>query len=107
MYMSTNLFLRIQIFVIKRSDFSTELKYLPVITFLTASYYPPDAIFNNTQHYTAVLWWNICLTQITLTVDQVVLTSLEALKTMAVARGASSLQSMELQVSLEQMMELC
>ncbi|KAI7796578.1 interferon regulatory factor 3 [Triplophysa rosa] len=38
---------------------------------------------------------------------EVVLTSLEDLKMMAVARGASSLQSMELQVSLEQMMELC
>ncbi|XP_051523375.1 interferon regulatory factor 3 [Myxocyprinus asiaticus] len=38
---------------------------------------------------------------------EVVLTSLELLKKMAVERGASSLQSMELQVSLDQMMELC
>ncbi|XP_055032521.1 interferon regulatory factor 3 isoform X9 [Misgurnus anguillicaudatus] len=38
---------------------------------------------------------------------EVVLTSLEILKTMALECGASSLQSMELQVSLEQMMELC
>ncbi|XP_043110168.1 interferon regulatory factor 3 [Puntigrus tetrazona] len=38
---------------------------------------------------------------------EVNLTSLEDLKTMAVANGASSLQSVELQLSLEQMMELC
>ncbi|XP_056626566.1 interferon regulatory factor 3 isoform X5 [Triplophysa dalaica] len=38
---------------------------------------------------------------------EVVLTSLEALNKMAVECGASSLESMELQVSLEQMMELC
>ncbi len=38
---------------------------------------------------------------------QVNLTSLEHLKTMAVQNGASSLQSVELQLSLEQMMELC
>uniref|UniRef100_A0A671KI45 Interferon regulatory factor 3 n=1 Tax=Sinocyclocheilus anshuiensis TaxID=1608454 RepID=A0A671KI45_9TELE len=38
---------------------------------------------------------------------EVILTSLEGLKMMAVANGASSLQSVELQLSLEQMMELC
>lgn len=38
---------------------------------------------------------------------EVNLTSLEHLKTMAVQNGASSLQSVELQLSLEQMMELC
>lgn len=38
---------------------------------------------------------------------QVVLTSMELLKKMAVEGGASSLQSVELQVSLEEMMELC
>lgn len=38
---------------------------------------------------------------------EVILTSLESLKTLAVTRGASSLQSVELQLSLEQMMELC
>nr|AUL77381.1 interferon regulatory factor 3 [Schizothorax labiatus] len=38
---------------------------------------------------------------------EVILTSLEDLKTMAVENGASSLQSVELQLSLEQMMELC
>ncbi|CAM4706837.1 unnamed protein product [Leuciscus chuanchicus] len=38
---------------------------------------------------------------------EVILTSLEDLKTLAVAHGASSLQSVELQLSLEQMMELC
>ncbi|XP_007248791.3 interferon regulatory factor 3 [Astyanax mexicanus] len=38
---------------------------------------------------------------------EVVLTSLERLKMMAVENGASSLQSDELQLSLEQMMELC
>uniref|UniRef100_A0A673MCT8 Interferon regulatory factor 3-like n=1 Tax=Sinocyclocheilus rhinocerous TaxID=307959 RepID=A0A673MCT8_9TELE len=38
---------------------------------------------------------------------EVILTSLEDLKTMAVANGASSLESVELQLSLEQMMELC
>lgn len=37
---------------------------------------------------------------------QVVLTSLELLKNMAVAGGASSLQSVELQMSLEEMMEI-
>lgn len=38
---------------------------------------------------------------------EVVLTSLEILKSMAVGGGASSLQSVELQHSLEEMMELC
>ncbi|XP_017576003.1 interferon regulatory factor 3 isoform X1 [Pygocentrus nattereri] len=38
---------------------------------------------------------------------EVVLTSLEKLKLMAVENGASSLQSDELQLSLEQMMEMC
>ncbi|XP_048027027.1 LOW QUALITY PROTEIN: interferon regulatory factor 3 [Megalobrama amblycephala] len=38
---------------------------------------------------------------------EVILTSLEYFKMMAVANGASSLQSVELQLSLEQMMELC
>ncbi|KAM7381740.1 hypothetical protein PAMA_012535 [Pampus argenteus] len=38
---------------------------------------------------------------------EVVLTSLELLKNMAVGGGASSLQSVELQMSLEEMMELC
>ncbi|XP_040922765.1 interferon regulatory factor 3 isoform X2 [Toxotes jaculatrix] len=38
---------------------------------------------------------------------EVVLTSMESLKNMAVEGGASSLQSVELQISLEQMMELC
>ncbi|XP_072523219.1 interferon regulatory factor 3 isoform X2 [Salminus brasiliensis] len=38
---------------------------------------------------------------------EVVLTSLERLKLLAVANGASSLQSDELQLSLEQMMEWC
>ncbi|KAK7134278.1 hypothetical protein R3I93_017632 [Phoxinus phoxinus] len=38
---------------------------------------------------------------------EVILTTLESLNTLAVARGASSLQSVELQLSLEQMMELC
>ncbi|KAL1263927.1 hypothetical protein QQF64_004282 [Cirrhinus molitorella] len=38
---------------------------------------------------------------------EVVLTSLEDLNTIAVSNGASSLQSVELQLSLEQMMELC
>ncbi|XP_077062315.1 interferon regulatory factor 3 [Siphateles boraxobius] len=38
---------------------------------------------------------------------EVILTSLEGLNTLAVTRGASSLQSVELQLSLEQMMELC
>nr|QQL94346.1 interferon regulator factor 3 [Pimephales promelas] len=38
---------------------------------------------------------------------EVILTSLEGLNTLAVSRGASSLQSVELQLSLEQMMELC
>uniref|UniRef100_A0A3Q1FM28 Interferon regulatory factor 3 n=1 Tax=Acanthochromis polyacanthus TaxID=80966 RepID=A0A3Q1FM28_9TELE len=38
---------------------------------------------------------------------EVVLTSMEFLKTMAVDGGASSLQSVELQMSLEEMMELC
>lgn len=38
---------------------------------------------------------------------EVVLTSMELLKKMAVEGGASSLQSVELQVSLEEMMELC
>lgn len=37
---------------------------------------------------------------------QVVLTSMELLKNMAVAGGASSLQSVELQISLEEMMEM-
>lgn len=37
---------------------------------------------------------------------QVVLTSLEFLKNMAVEGGASSLQSVELQMSLEEMMEI-
>lgn len=37
---------------------------------------------------------------------QVVLTSLEFLKNMAVAGGASSLQSVELQMSLEEMMDI-
>lgn len=39
--------------------------------------------------------------------SQVVLTSMELLKTMAVEGGASSLQSVELQMSLEEMMEMC
>uniref|UniRef100_A0A8C2HHM7 Interferon regulatory factor 3 n=1 Tax=Cyprinus carpio TaxID=7962 RepID=A0A8C2HHM7_CYPCA len=38
---------------------------------------------------------------------EVILTSLQDLKTIAVENGASSLQSVELQLSLEQMMELC
>lgn len=38
---------------------------------------------------------------------EVFLTSIELLKNMAVIGGASSLQSVELQVSLEEMMELC
>lgn len=38
---------------------------------------------------------------------EVVLTSMEALKTMAVDGGASSLKSVELQMSLEEMMEIC
>ncbi|XP_071763458.2 interferon regulatory factor 3 [Centroberyx gerrardi] len=38
---------------------------------------------------------------------EVVLTSLEILKCLAVGGGASSLQSVELQLSLEEMMELC
>uniref|UniRef100_A0A665UPS3 Interferon regulatory factor 3 n=1 Tax=Echeneis naucrates TaxID=173247 RepID=A0A665UPS3_ECHNA len=38
---------------------------------------------------------------------EVVLTSMEFLKNMAVDNGASSLQSVELQMSLEEMMELC
>ncbi|XP_071319436.1 interferon regulatory factor 3 isoform X1 [Trachinotus anak] len=38
---------------------------------------------------------------------EVVLTSMELLKNMAVDGGASSLQSVELQMSLEEMMELC
>lgn len=38
---------------------------------------------------------------------EVVLTSMELLKNMAVGGGASSLQSVELQMSLEEMMELC
>uniref|UniRef100_A0A667X729 Interferon regulatory factor 3 n=1 Tax=Myripristis murdjan TaxID=586833 RepID=A0A667X729_9TELE len=38
---------------------------------------------------------------------EVVLTSLEILKSMAVGGGASSLHSVELQISLEEMMELC
>ncbi|XP_016096222.1 interferon regulatory factor 3-like isoform X2 [Sinocyclocheilus grahami] len=38
---------------------------------------------------------------------EVILTSLEGLKMMAVVNGASSLRSVELQLSLEQMMELC
>ncbi|XP_042252321.1 interferon regulatory factor 3 [Thunnus maccoyii] len=38
---------------------------------------------------------------------EVVLTSLELLKNMAVVGGASSLQSVELQMSLEEMMEMC
>ncbi|KAM4624084.1 interferon regulatory factor 3 isoform 2-T2 [Polymixia lowei] len=38
---------------------------------------------------------------------EVVLTSLEMLKSLAVGGGASSLQSVELQMSLEEMMELC
>ncbi|XP_059386412.1 interferon regulatory factor 3 [Carassius carassius] len=38
---------------------------------------------------------------------EVILTSLEQLKMIALANGASSLQSVELQLSLEQMMELC
>ncbi|KAK9530471.1 hypothetical protein VZT92_011969 [Zoarces viviparus] len=38
---------------------------------------------------------------------EVVLTSLESLKTIAVGGGASSLQSVELQMSLEEMMEMC
>uniref|UniRef100_A0A8C2L602 Interferon regulatory factor 3-like n=1 Tax=Cyprinus carpio TaxID=7962 RepID=A0A8C2L602_CYPCA len=38
---------------------------------------------------------------------EVILTSLEGLNMIAVANGASSLQSVELQLSLEQMMELC
>lgn len=38
--------------------------------------------------------------------SQVVLTSMELLKNMAVAGGASSLQSVELQMSLEEMMEM-
>ena len=38
--------------------------------------------------------------------SQVVLTSLEILKDMAVVGGASSLQSVELQMSLEEMMEM-
>ncbi|XP_076843960.1 interferon regulatory factor 3 [Brachyhypopomus gauderio] len=38
---------------------------------------------------------------------EVVLTSLEILKLMAVENGASSLRSVELQLSLEQMMEIC
>lgn len=39
--------------------------------------------------------------------SQVVLTSMELLKNMAIAGGASSLQSVELQLSLEEMMEMC
>lgn len=39
--------------------------------------------------------------------SQVVLTSMELLKNMAIAGGASSLQSVELQISLEEMMEMC
>lgn len=38
--------------------------------------------------------------------SQVVLTSMELLKDMAVGGGASSLQSVELQMSLEEMMEM-
>ncbi|XP_073684167.1 interferon regulatory factor 3 [Garra rufa] len=38
---------------------------------------------------------------------EVVLTSLEGLNVMAVSNGSSSLQSVELQLSLEQMMEMC
>ncbi|AWP17617.1 Interferon regulatory factor 3 [Scophthalmus maximus] len=38
---------------------------------------------------------------------EVVLTSMEILKKMAVGGGASSLQSVELQMSLEEMMEMC
>ncbi|XP_076615523.1 interferon regulatory factor 3 [Chaetodon auriga] len=38
---------------------------------------------------------------------EVVLTSMELLKNMAVGGGASSLQSVELQMSLEEMMEMC
>ncbi|GLD57433.1 interferon regulatory factor 3-like isoform X1 [Lates japonicus] len=38
---------------------------------------------------------------------EVVLTSMELLKNMAVVGGASSLQSVELQMSLEEMMEMC
>nr|QRF92547.1 interferon regulatory factor 3 [Takifugu obscurus] len=38
---------------------------------------------------------------------EVVLTSMELLKNMAIAGGASSLQSVELQISLEEMMEMC
>ncbi|KAM3591345.1 uncharacterized protein V6R79_000520 [Siganus canaliculatus] len=38
---------------------------------------------------------------------EVVLTSMELLKNMAVGGGASSLQSVELQISLEEMMEMC
>uniref|UniRef100_A0A8C2YX83 Interferon regulatory factor 3 n=1 Tax=Cyclopterus lumpus TaxID=8103 RepID=A0A8C2YX83_CYCLU len=38
---------------------------------------------------------------------EVVLTSMELLKKMAVSGGASSLQSVELQMSLEEMMEMC
>ncbi len=39
--------------------------------------------------------------------SKVVLTSMEVLKNMAVEGGASSLQSVELQISLEEMMETC
>lgn len=39
--------------------------------------------------------------------SQVVLTSMELLKNMAVEGGSSSLQSVELQMSLEEMMEMC
>lgn len=39
--------------------------------------------------------------------SQVVLTSMELLKNMAIAGGASSLQSVDLQISLEEMMEMC
>lgn len=38
---------------------------------------------------------------------EVVLTSMEMLKNLAVANGASSLQSVDLQMSLEEMMEMC
>uniref|UniRef100_A0A673ANR1 Interferon regulatory factor 3 n=1 Tax=Sphaeramia orbicularis TaxID=375764 RepID=A0A673ANR1_9TELE len=38
---------------------------------------------------------------------EVVLTSMELLKNLAVANGASSLQSVDLQMSLEEMMEMC
>lgn len=55
---------------------------------------------------------SLCLTSASCSVffffcrPQVVLTSMELLKNMAVVGGASSLQSVELQMSLEEMMEM-